>query len=199
VTAFLVERGTPGFQSGQRFEKMGLRSCPIGELVLEDAYVPAEAVLGGLGAGSAIFAQSMDWERTCLVANHVGRMERLLEKAIEYARTRRAFGQAIGKFQAVSHRIADMKVRLEAARWLTYKAAWRLDKARDTSMDASITKVFVSESLVESALDTIRVFGGNGIMVEYEVERTLRDSVAGTLYSGTNDMQRNIIARWLGL
>lgn len=199
ITAFLVEKGTPGFQAGQKFEKMGLRTCPIGELILEDAFVPDEAVLGGVGAGTTLFTQSMEWERICLVASHIGKMERLLEQAVEYARTRSAFGQKIGKFQSVSNRIADMKIRLEAARWLTYHSAWRLGKARDIAMDASITKVFVSESLVTSALDTVRTLGGYGIMVDYEVERALRDSVASTLYSGTNDLQRQIIARWLGL
>lgn len=200
VTAFLIEKDTLGFTTGQKFEKIGLRSCPIGELVLDDVYVPEEAVLGGIGAGAALFTQSMEWERICLVAAHVGKMERLLDQAIEYARTRTAFGQKIGKFQAVSHRIVDMKVRLEAARLLTYRAASRLGKARDIAIDASLTKLFVSEALVASiAMDTVRVFGGYGIMVEYDVERALRDSIASTIYSGTNDMQRNIVARWLGL
>lgn len=199
ITAFLVGTETPGFQSGQKFEKIGLRSCLIGELVLDGVYVPEEAVLGAVGAGSTLFSQSMEWERICLVAAHVGTMERLLERAVEYARTRTAFGQKIGKFQAVSHRIVDMKVRLEAARLLTYKAASRLDQSRDVAMDASLTKLFVSEALVTSALDTVRVFGGYGLMAEYEVERVLRDAIAGTIYSGTNDMQRNIVARWLGL
>lgn len=199
VTAFLVDRDIPGFRAGQKFEKIGLRSCPIGELVLEDTYVPETAVLGSVGAGGTIFTQSMEWERICLVASHVGTMERLLDQAVEYARTRTAFGQKIGKFQAVAHRIVDMKVRLEAARLLTYKAASRLEKARDVAVDASVTKLFVSEALVTSALDTVRVFGGYGLMAEYEVERALRDSIASTIYSGTNDMQRNIVARWLGL
>ena len=199
VTAFLIEKGTPGFSSGQKFDKLGLRTCPIGELVLEEVFLPASAVLGGVGAGGGIFSQSMEWERICLVASHVGTMERLLEQAIEYARTRKQFGQAIGKFQAVSHRIADIKVRLEASRLLTYYSAWRLDRTRESSLDASMTKLFVSESLVRTALDTIQVLGGYGFMTDYHVERVLRDAVGSTLYSGTSEIQRNIIARWLGL
>ncbi|MBA2670886.1 MAG: acyl-CoA dehydrogenase family protein [Gemmatimonadetes bacterium] len=199
VTAFLVEKGTPGFHTGQRFEKMGLRTSPISELVFEDVYVSAAAVLGGIGAGATLFSQSMEWERVCIAATHIGTMQRLLEKAIGYARTRVAFGQPIGKFQAVSHRIVDMKVRLEAARLLTYKAASRLDQARDVAVDASMTKLFVSESLVQSALDTVQVFGGYGFMAEYDVERALRDAVGSTLYSGTSEIQRNIVAGWLGL
>jgi hypothetical protein len=199
VTAFLLDKGTPGFAAAQTFEKLGLRTCPIGELVLDDVWVPDEAVLGGVGAGATLFTESMDWERTCLVACHVGTMQRLLETVVRYARNRTQFGQPIGKFQAVSHRIADMKVRLEASRLLTYSAASRLDRARTVSLEASMTKLFVSESLLQSALDTVQMLGGYGVMVEYEVERALRDAVASTIYSGTSEMQRNIIARWLGL
>lgn len=199
ISAFVVERGTPGFSSGQQFDKLGLRTCSIGELVFEDCYVGPETVLGGVGAGATIFAQSMEWERICLVAAHVGTMQRLLEQAVEHARTRVAFGQPIGKQQAVSHRIADMKVRLETARLLTYRSAWRLGRSRESALDASMTKLHASEALLASALDTVRVLGGSGFMTECEAERALRDAVGGTLYSGTNDIQRNIIARWLGL
>jgi alkylation response protein AidB-like acyl-CoA dehydrogenase len=199
VTAFLVERGTPGFAAGTKFDKLGLRTSPIGELVFTDLYVPAEAVLGTVGAGSALFTASMDWERICLFASHVGAMERLLETSIAYARTRTQFGQAIGKFQGVGHRIADMKVQLEAARLLVYRAAWRLGNTRNASLDAAMAKLFVSESLVQTALATVQVHGGYGFMTEYEVERALRDAVGSTIYSGTSEMQRNIIARWLGL
>ncbi|HKZ05126.1 MAG TPA: acyl-CoA dehydrogenase family protein [Methylomirabilota bacterium] len=199
VTAFLVERTTPGFQVTQRFEKMGLRTSPLGELSFEQAYVPADAVLGSVGAGSGIFTHAMDWERTCLFAAHIGTIERLVERSIAHARTRSQFGQPIGKFQAISHRIVDMKVALEAARLLTYRAATRLGRTRTVSMDAAMTKLFVSETLVKTALDAIQIHGGYGYMTEYEVERALRDAIGSTIYSGTSEMQRNIIARWLGL
>lgn len=199
VTAFLVEKGDAGFKAGPKLEKMGLRSSPLGELVFDGVYLPAERILGGVGGGSQVFTQAMDWERICLFASHVGALQRLLEQAVQYARTRTQFGQQIGKFQAVSHKLADMKVRLEAARLLMYQAASRLDRSRTVSLDAAMTKLFVSESLLQSALDTVQVFGGYGYMVEYEVERVLRDAVGSTLYSGTSEMQRNIIARWMGL
>lgn len=199
VTAFLVEDGTHGFSKGQVFKKMGLRTCPIGELVFEDVRVPKSAILGSVGGGGPIFNQSMEWERACLAAAHLGTMQRLLEQAVEYSRTRKSFGRPISQYQAISHRIADMKVRLEAAKLLTYRTASLLETSKAVGFDAAMTKLFVSESLVESALDTVRVLGGYGVMAEYGVERALRDSVAGTLYSGTNDIQRNIIARWLGL
>jgi alkylation response protein AidB-like acyl-CoA dehydrogenase len=189
VTAFLVERGTPGFTASKPFEKMGLRSSPNGELIFDNVHVPAESILSGIGNGATIFNTSMDWERICLFASHVGIMERLLERSVAYARTRSQFGQAIGKYQGVSHRIVDMKVQLEAARLLTYRSAWRLDNTRNASLDASMTKLFVSESLLEAALATVHL----------QVERALRDAVGSTIYSGTSEMQRNIIARWLGL
>lgn len=199
LTAFLVDTSAPGFSVGQTFEKMGLRSCPIGELVLDEVPVGPDAVLGGVGGGATVFSESMEWERACLVASHLGTMQRLLEQAIAYARTRTSQGQPIGKFQAVSHRIVDMKVRLESARWLVYRASSRLGTARDVGLDASIAKLYASEALVNAALATVQVFGGYGFMTETGVERVLRDAVAGTLYSGTNDVQRNIVARWLGL
>jgi len=199
ITAFLVEKGAGGFRAGQKFEKMGLRSCPIGDLVLEDARVGDDAVLGGVDAGATVFSQSMDWERACLGATHVGTMQRLLEAAVKQARTRKSGGQPIGKNQAVSHKIADMKVRLEASRLLTYQAAWRLEQTRAAAMDASIAKLHVSDSLVASAHDAVQIMGGYGFLVEQGVERTLRDAVASTIYSGTNEMQKSIIARWLGL
>ncbi len=199
VTAFLIERGLPGFSPGQKFAKMGLRTSPVGELVFDGAHVGEDAVLGTVGGGAGVFGTAMDWERSLLVAAHLGTMERLLETSVEYARSRSQFGQSIGKFQGVAHKIADMKVRLEAARLLTYRTASRLDRTRSISLDASITKLFVSESLVETARDAVQLHGGNGFMVEYEVERAFRDAVGGTIYSGTSEMQRNIIARWLGL
>ena len=199
VTAFLVERGAAGFGASRKIEKMGLRTSSLGELAFDDLYVTADAVLGGIGGGAAVFAHAMDWERVCLFASHLGTMERLLEQSVEYARTRIQFGQPIGKFQAVSHRIADMKVRLEAARLLTYRAAWRLERTRSVSMDAAMAKLFVSESLVRSALDAVQIHGGYGYTTECDVERVLRDAVGSTIYSGTSEMQRNIIARWLRL
>ena len=199
ITGFLIDAKTPGYVASPKFEKMGLRTSPMGELRFENVRVPADAILGKLGGGAQIFTHSMDWERTCLFASHVGAIERLLEKSVEYARIRSQFGQRIGKFQAVSHRIADMKINLEAARLLVYKAATKLEKSRDVSMDASIAKVFVSETLVKTALGTVQTFGGYGFMTEYEVERALRDAVGSTIYSGTSEIQRNIIATWLGL
>jgi len=199
ITAFLVEREKHGYTVGQKFEKMGLSTAPLSELVFDDVRLGPEAVLGVVGAGSQMFNESMEWERICIPASHVGAMERLLETAIRYTRTRKASGQAISKFQAISHRIVDMKVRHETARLLVYKAASRLGVSRTVGMDASMAKLYISESLVTNALDTIRVMGGYGYMREYEVERALRDGVGSLIYSGTSEVQKNIVAGWLGL
>jgi len=199
VTAFLVEKGTPGFTVSRNIDKMGLRTAPMGEVIMQDCFVPAESRLGPEGAGPAIFNSSMEWERSCILGSHVGAMERQLENSIRYARERHQFGQPIGKFQAVANRIADMKVRLETARLMLYKVAWLKQTGQSAVMEAALAKLYLSESFVQSSLDAIRTYGGYGYMTEFEVERDLRDAVGGTLYSGTSDIQRVIIARWLGL
>jgi alkylation response protein AidB-like acyl-CoA dehydrogenase len=199
VTAFVIERDASGVSAGPSIEKMGLRTSPFCELSFDDVWVADGAVIGGVGGGAGVFTHAMDWERVCLFAAHVGQMERLMEQTIAYARARQSGGRAIGKHQAISHKIADMKVRVEAAKLLTYQAASKLEKTRGVSLDASISKLFVSEALVETARDAVQIHGAYGYTAEYEVERALRDAVGATIYSGTSEVQRNIIAAWLGL
>ncbi len=199
VTAFLVDRGTAGFKVSRSIEKMGLRTSPMGELILEDCVVSVESRLGQEGAGSSIFNSSMEWERSCILGSYIGTMEHQLEASVAYTRERRQFGQPIGKFQAVANRIAEMKVRLETARLLLYKVAWLKQTGKPAIMEAALAKLYLSECFVQSSLDAIRTYGGYGYTTEFEVERDLRDAIGGTLYSGTSDIQRVIIARWLGL
>ena len=199
VTAFIVDMDTPGFRVSGKIDKMGLRTSPMSELIFEDCFVPESARLGTEGAGSTIFNSSMEWERSCILGSHVGAMERQLEYCIQYARERKQFGQQIGKFQSVANRIADMKVRLETARLILYKVAWLKKSGKSAVMEAALAKLYLSECFVQSSLDSIRTLGGYGYMTEYEVERDLRDSIGGVLYSGTSDIQRMIIARLSGL
>lgn len=199
VTAFLVEKGTPGFSVSRSIEKMGLRTSPMAELIFEECFVPEENRLGAEGAGTSIFNSSMEWERSCILGSHVGAMERQLEDCIRYARERRQFGKPIGKFQSVANRIADMKVRLETARLLLYKVAWLKKMGRPATTEAALAKLYLSQCYVESSFDAIATHGGYGYMTEFEVERELRDAIGGTIYSGTSDIQRVIIARLLGL
>jgi hypothetical protein len=199
ITAFLVERETPGLVVGQPIAKLGLTSSPMAEVVLEDCLVPKTNVLGRIGQGPAIFGHSMGWERACILASTVGAMEWQLESCLRYAKTRRQFGRPIGDFQLVASRIVDMKLRLETARLLLYRAAWSQQRGAMSALEAAMAKLYVSEAAVQSALDAIQIHGGYGYMKEFEVERDLRDAVGSRLYSGTSEIQRLIIARSLGL
>jgi alkylation response protein AidB-like acyl-CoA dehydrogenase len=199
VTAFLIDYDTPGFSVSKEIEKMGLRTSPMSELILQDCFIPDDQRLGPEGAGGSVFNSSMEWERSCILATHVGAMERQFEDAVRYARDRRQFGQSIGKFQSVSNRIADMKVRLETARLILYKVAWLKKEGKSAVMEAAIAKLFLSEAFVSSSEDAMRIRGGYGYMTEFEVERDLRDAYGGVFYSGTSDIQRQIIARLAGL
>ena len=199
ITAFIVERDRPGVTIGRHLEKMGLRTSPMAEVIFEDCAVPLENRLGREGRGAEVFECSMEWERGCILASCLGVMRRQLEDCIAHARSRRQFGKPIAKFQAVSTRLVDMKVRLDASRPLVYKLGWLKDQDRPAMLEAAIAKLFVSDCLVKSSLDAIQVFGGYGYMMEQQIERDLRDAVGSTIYSGTSEIQRNIIAAQLGL
>ncbi|HSN30363.1 MAG TPA: acyl-CoA dehydrogenase family protein [Kofleriaceae bacterium] len=198
LSTFLVEKNTPGLRLGKPYDKVGLESAPMSDVYLDDCIVPATHCIGSEGAGASVFLHSMTWERTCLLAAYVGAMERVLERTIAYAKERNQFGQPIGRFQGVSHRIADMKVRLESSRLLLYRAAWGIAHDRADDMTAALAKLAVSEAAVASALDAIQVHGAVGTM-SGEVERFMRDAVPSRIFSGTSEIQRNTIARALGL
>jgi alkylation response protein AidB-like acyl-CoA dehydrogenase len=199
VSAFIVEKDYPGFSVGKPLDKMGLRTSPTGEVILQDCEVPIENRLGKEGAGAAIFNSEMEWERSCLFGCHLGAMERQLEACVKYAKERRQFGAPIGKFQSISNKIADMKVRLELSSLILYKVAWLKAQGKKVPIESAIAKLYLSESYVASSLDAVQLHGGYGYMKEFGIERDLRDSIAGKIYSGTSEIQRNIIASWLGL
>ena len=199
ISTFLVEKGTAGFQVSKGWEKMGLRTVPIGELSLEDCFIPAENRLGPEGAGVSIFTGAMEWERSFNFAGHVGAMARQLEKAVTYAKERSQSAQSSEKLESISNRIADMKLRLETSRLHTYQAAWLKELGKPASMQAAMTKLHVSEAYVRSSLDAIGIFEDTGYLTETEIERDLRDATGGVLYTGSSDIQRVVIARLLGL
>lgn len=201
ISAFLVDRDAPGLTVGKPVSKMGLRTSPMSEIFFDDVIVPAERLLGNKNNGMAIFNHSIDWERACILASVVGTMERQVEAAVAYAQSREQFGKPIGDFQAVSHRIVDMKMRTDAARMLLYRAGWAKDRAAGavTPLESAMAKLFISEAFVQSSLDALQIHGGYGYMTESELERDVRDAVASRIYSGTSDIQRNIIASALGL
>jgi alkylation response protein AidB-like acyl-CoA dehydrogenase len=199
VTAFLVDKETPGFSVGRELHKMGLRTSPMSEVILADCFVPEENRLGPEGAGVAIHSSCMVWERSGILASQIGAMERQLEDSVRYAKERQQFGQSIGKFQAISNRIADMQVRLETSRLLLYKVAWLKKIDADATLAAAQAKLHISESFLQNSLDAMRIHGGYGYMSEFGVERDLRDAFGGVIYSGTSDIQRLIIAKELEL
>lgn len=199
ISAFIVERGTPGLSFGEPFEKLGLRSVPAGTITFDKCRIHASQRLGEEGQGGVIFNRSMQWERSILFAGYIGSMERQINAVISRAKKRHQFGQKISSFQAISHSIVDMKMRLESARMLLYKACWMLQNNRECTLETSMAKLAVSEACIQSSMDAIQVFGSNGYLSEYGIERGLRDAVAGTIVSGTTQLQREIIARQLGL
>ncbi len=199
VTAFLIDKGTPGFTALPTNSKMGLRTVPIGAFEFKDCFIPTENRLGGEGAGFSILNYSLEYDRCCILASQLGAMERQLEETVAFVKERQQFGQSIGKFQSVSNRIADMKLRLETSRLLLYKVAWLKRHGKSALMEAALLKLQLSESFVASSMDAIRSRGGIGFLTATEVERDMRDAVGGVLYAGTSDIQRSIIAKLLGL
>jgi alkylation response protein AidB-like acyl-CoA dehydrogenase len=199
VSAFIVDKGTPGFTISRKLHKMGLRTSPMAELAFQDCEVPVENLLGKEGGGQAIFTASMEWERICILASHIGGMQRMLETSVKYAKERTQFGQPIGQFPAIANKIAEMDVRLETSRLMLYKAAWLKEQGRHPLREASIAKLYVSDCLVANALDALQIHGGYGYMTEYQIERELRDVISSKIYSGTSEIQKKIIAGLHGL
>ncbi len=199
ISGFIVEKEYKGFESTENIPKMGMRTVPFGELIFKDCFVPEENRLGNEGAGLGITIASLEYDRCCILASQLGAMERQLEESIAYAKQRKQFDQSIGKFQSVSNRIADMKLRLETSRLLLYKVAWLKSSGESAMLEAAMLKLHLSESFVHSSIDSIRNHGGYGYVSENEVERNLRDAIGGLIYAGTSDIQRNIIANLLEL
>lgn len=194
VSAVMVERDTPGLTVGANRPKMGLRTTPFGDLTFADCRVPADAVIGKLGAGAAIFATSMQSERAYMLAGQIGAMERQLDDAVTYAHERRQFDQPIVDFQAVSHRLADMRLRHESARLHLYRTALLDARGESTTQAASLAKLQASEAAVASSLDALRTYGARGYVTGLGVEQDLRNVAGGVVLGGTSDIQRNIIA-----
>jgi alkylation response protein AidB-like acyl-CoA dehydrogenase len=199
LSAFLVPRDVPGLTVRRTISKTGLRATPMGEIEFDDCPVPAANLLGGEGTGYQIFTSTIEWERGFMAASQVGRLGRLLDTSVDYAGERRQFDRPIGAFQAVSHRLADMRVRLELARLMLHKFGWLKQQGRMALLESAMLKLFVSESLLESALSAVRVHGACGYVADLPVERELRDAVGCVVYGGTSDIQRNVVAGLTGV
>ena len=199
ISDFIVEKASKGFAVVRTLEKMGLRTSPMAELRFENCEVPEENRLGNEGAGASLFTHSMTWERGCILASAVGSMQRLLETCIRYARQRKQFGQSIGKFQLIASKIVDMKLRLEPARGMLYQSAYQRSVGRTAVMEAALAKLHISECWVKSCEDAMQIHGGYGYMTDHEIEREMRDAMGSRIYSGTSEIQRNLIGSLLGL
>jgi alkylation response protein AidB-like acyl-CoA dehydrogenase len=199
ISAFLIDRDAPGFRVVREIPKMGMRTVPMGELAFEDCVLPPESLLGREGRGASIFNAGLELERGVLLAFALGTMRRQVERCTVHARKRKQFGESIGKFQSVSNRIVDMAVRLETSRLMVYRYAWLNAQGQEAVAAASMAKLHVSECFVQNSLDAVRLFGAAGYVDEGGLERDLRDSVGSLIFSGTNDIQRNIIAQQLRL
>jgi isovaleryl-CoA dehydrogenase len=201
ITAFIVEKGMPGFSVARKLDKLGHRGSPTGELVLEDVRVPAANVLGKENQGVEVMMSGLDIERAFLAGESLGLAERALELSIDYAKRRKQFGQPIGHFQLIQGKLADMYTLVEATRWLVYRTAVLAEKAskegRRVSKEAAAAIMYAAEVSTKVALDAIQIHGGYGYMMEFPVQRILRDAKLLEIGAGTTEIRKTIIAREL--
>jgi alkylation response protein AidB-like acyl-CoA dehydrogenase len=200
IVSFVVEKGTPGFSVGKEERKLGIRGCSTVELVFQDCYVPAANRLGEEGQGFRIAMSAIDSSRDCVAAQGVGIAQGALDHSISYAKERQQFGQPIANFQAIQWMLADMATAIDAARLLTYRAAWRKDQEGISPQfikEAAVAKLFASEAAEMATTKAIQIHGGYGYTKDYPVERMFRDARITTIYEGTSEMQRMTVARAL--
>jgi acyl-CoA dehydrogenase len=197
ISAFVVERDTPGVVVGRPLGKLGQKAEPAAEITLTDAVVPASARLGEEGDGFRIAMGVFDRSRPMVAALAVGLIRRCLDESLAYAKSRQTMGRPIIEHQAVGHKIAEMGMRLDAARLLTYQAAWRLDSGERPTLAAAYAKAFASDTAMWAATEAIQVLGGMGYSTEYPVEKLFRDAKVLQIYEGTSEIQRNIMVREL--
>lgn len=192
-SAFVVERQYDGVTTGKNIEKMGLGACPTSELILNNVRIPKENLLGNFNGGGNIMMGALEWERCFEFAPHIGVMQRVMEECIRQVNGRKQFGKPIGENQAVSHKIAEMEVAIEMARMMLYQIVWLKDRKKSAYLQTSVFKLFVSENYIKTCRDALQIFGAYGYSKEYNLEREMRDALASSIHSGTNEMQKNTI------
>jgi alkylation response protein AidB-like acyl-CoA dehydrogenase len=197
-SAFMVPRGTPGFQVGRMIPKIGWSAVDTRELVFENCRVPGDHLIGGRGVGLRQFMQALAIGRISVAALSLGLAQGCLEASLDYARQRRQFGQAISQFQAIQFKLADMATAVENARLLCYKAAWLYDQGRDFAKEAAMAKLYASDSAMQAAVEGVQIHGGYGYTDEFVISRFFRDAKILQIGEGTNEIQRLVIARLLG-
>jgi alkylation response protein AidB-like acyl-CoA dehydrogenase len=197
ITAFLVPADTPGFRVGAKEKKLGIKASSTSQVFLEDCRLPHSAVLGKVDEGFRIAMATLDGGRIGIAGQALGIAQRALDESLRYSRERQAFGKPIGEFQGLQWRMADMAVRLEAARLLTYRAARMRDAGQPFSKEASMAKLFAAETAMFAAHAAVQIFGGYGYVREYPVEKLFRDAKITEIYEGTSEIQRLVISRHL--
>lgn len=197
ITAFIIEKGMPGFSIGQKIQKMGMRGSPTAELVFNDCFVSDENVMGPLNGGVGVLMSGLDYERAVLAAGPLGIMQACLDVVLPYVRERKQFGQPIGAFQMVQAKVADMYVALNSARAYVYAVARACDAGKTTRFDAAGAILLASENAVKCSLEAIQALGGAGYTTDWPVERFLRDAKLYDIGAGTNEIRRFLIAREL--
>ena len=197
VTTFLVERDAPGVSVGNPLGKMGQRAAPAAEVFFDNVTVPASAMLGNEGQGFNMAMKVFDRSRPMVAASAVGLLQHCLDESLKYASQRVTMGKPIISYQAIGHKIADMGMRLEAARLLAYQAAWWCDQGERNTLKAAYAKAFAADSAMWAATETVQIFGGMGYSTEYPAEKLFRDAKVLQIYEGTSEIQRNIMVREL--
>jgi butyryl-CoA dehydrogenase len=196
-SAFIVEKGTPGFSFGKKERKMGIRSSPTMEIIFEECRIPKHNLLGKEGEGFKIAMMTLDGGRNGIAAQAVGIAQGALDASIAYAKERKQFGKPIAQQQAIAFKIADMATKLEAARLLTYQAAWRESQGMSYGKESAFAKLYAGDTAMEVTVEAVQIFGGYGYTKDFPVERYMRDAKITQIYEGTNEIQRLIISRML--
>ncbi len=198
ITGFIVDKNTPGYSVGKVLHKMCVRASLTSELIFENATIPAENILGQEGYGFVAALGALEWDRSALLAPAIGMTRRILKESTRYAAERQQFGKPIAQFQAIQHKLADMRIFVEAAQALVYRVAWKKDQGQPLNhLEASIAKLFMGECGAPVAHDAVQIFGGYGLMHEYTVERYFRDMRLASIGGGTSEIQRMVISRSL--
>jgi alkylation response protein AidB-like acyl-CoA dehydrogenase len=197
ISAFILEKGVPGFTTGKKENKLGMRASATGEVLFTNCRLPESQLLGKLGEGFIDSLRVLDGGRIGIAALSVGTAQGAYEAALKYSKQRKQFGRPISEFQAIQHKLADMATEIDAARLLTYRAAWMKDQGERVTKEASMAKLFASEAAVRAANESLQIHGGYGFMKDYPVEKFYRDVKLCTIGEGTSEIQRLVIARQL--
>ncbi|MBZ5551402.1 MAG: acyl-CoA dehydrogenase [Acidobacteriia bacterium] len=197
ISAFVVEKGTPGFRAGKHENKLGMRASDTSEVIFEDCRVPAENRLGAEGEGFTGSLRVLDGGRISIAALALGMAQGAMDASLKYSKQRQQFGRPISEFQAIQWKLADMATEIDAARCLTHRAAWMYDHKKKTTLESSMAKLYASEVAVRAANEAVQIHGGYGFIKDYPAEKFYRDAKLCTIGEGTSEIQRMVIAREL--